>query len=49
MALSAQRHQKMVDQYASQHLPETTIDWVCVYADRYGPARRLLFNYGETV
>lgn len=31
--MSAQRHHKMVDQYVSQHLPETTIDWGCVYVD----------------
>ena len=49
MASSAQRHHKMADRYVSQHLPEATIDWGCVYADRHGPARRLLFNYGETV
>lgn len=47
MALSAQRHHEMVDQYVNQHLPETTIDWGCVYADRYGPARLLLFSCGE--
>lgn len=33
--MSAQRHHKMVDRCASQHLPETTIDWgdVCMQID----------------
>lgn len=40
MALSAQRHHKMVDQYERQHLPGTTIDWGCVYADTVDMAQR---------
>lgn len=40
MALSAQRHHKMVDQYERQHLPGTTIDWGCVYADTVDTAQR---------
>ncbi|TNN52586.1 hypothetical protein EYF80_037230 [Liparis tanakae] len=41
----------MADRRASQQLPVAAVGWGCAYADRGGPARRLLFDeiYGKYV
>lgn len=50
MAPSTQRHHKMVDQWESKHLPETSIDQGCVYADRCGlTASQLWFGDSESL